>query len=102
MTTTVNGREFDYLTLRHSQQGSIDVLGWSTYPESSALAGQPMKVFLDNVPDETAARAAYPQALGFNNRWTEPQVSVARPPGPDDMVPGGAMPNGITDPENRE
>lgn len=97
MTTTINGRAFDYLTLRHGQQGSIDVLGWSTYPESSVLAGQPMKVFLDNVPDEAAARAQYPQALGFSNKWTEPQVSVAHLPGPDDMVPGGALPDDITD-----
>ena len=97
MSVTINGREFDYLTLRHGHQGSIDVLGWSTYPESSVLAGQLMKVFLDNVPDEAAARAQYPQALGLSHRWTEPQVSVSHLPGEDDPVPGGMYPDDITD-----
>lgn len=97
MTTTINGRQFDYLTLRRGAQDTIDVLGWSTYPDSSVLAGQPMKVFLDNVADEATAREKYPDAKGFTHRMTEPQVSVAHLPGEDDMVPGGALPDDITD-----
>lgn len=73
-------KTFDYYTLRVSKYSGIDVLGWGTYPESSVLAGQAMKVFLDNFPTEAEARAAYPQAEHFSNAWTEPQVSLAHLP----------------------
>lgn len=68
--------KLDYYTLRHGKWGGIDVLGWGTYPESSVLAGQPMKVFLDNFADEAEARRAYPQAGSFSSAWTEPRVSL--------------------------
>lgn len=84
--------KFDYYTLRHSRHG-VDVLGWGTYPESSVLAGQSMKVFLDTFDTEAEARAAYPQAGEFSSRWTEPQVSLAHLPGEDDPVPGGMYPD---------
>lgn len=102
MTITVNGREFHYLTLRHGRGpfAGVDVLGWGTYPDSSVLAGQPMKVFLDNLPTEAEARAKYPQADGFSNAFTEPQVSLSHLPGEGDMVPGGALPDDIDDGEN--
>lgn len=85
--------EFDYLTLRRSKDGAVDVLGWGTYPESSVLAGQSMKVFLDSFPDEAAARAAHPQAGEFSSAFTEPRNTFGHLPGPDDMVPGGAYPD---------
>ena len=88
-------RKFDYYTLRHSQYGGVDVLGWGTYPRGSVLAGQPMKVFLDAFPTEEAARAAYPQAERFSSAWTDPQVSLSHLPGPDDPVPGGMYPDDI-------
>ena len=69
-------RDYDYYTLRHGKWGGVDVLGWSTYPRHSVLAGQPMKVFLDNFDTEEEARKAYPQAEHFSNKWTEPQVSL--------------------------
>ncbi len=99
MTILVNGQTFHYLTLRHGRggMGGIDVLGWSTYPASSVLAGQPMKVFLDNLPTEEEARAKFPQAEGFSSAWTEPQVSLAHLPGPDDNVPGGSLPDDWAD-----
>lgn len=90
-----DGRKFDYLTLRHSRYEGVDVLGWGTYPRHSVLSGQPMKVFLDNFATEEEAREKYPQADGFSNAWTEPQVSLSHLPGPDDMVPGGALPDDI-------
>lgn len=92
-----DGRSFDYLTLRHGRGpfGGIDVLGWGTYPGSSVLAGQTMKVFLNHFDTQEQAQAAYPQAEGFTNAWTEPQVSLSHLPGPDDMVPGGALPDDI-------
>jgi hypothetical protein len=95
MTFSINCQTFDYLTLRHGRgpMAGVDVLGWSTYPDISVLAGQPMKVFLDNFPTEEEARAKFPQAEGFSNAWTEPQVSLAHLPGPDDNVPGGRLPD---------
>lgn len=99
MTITINGRTFHRLTLRHGRgaMGGVDVLGWSTYPPSSVLAGQPMKCFLDNLPTEEAARKAYPSAEGFSSAWTDPQVSLSHLPGENDMVPGGALPDDIDD-----
>ncbi len=93
------GRKFDRLTLRHGRgpYGGIDVLGWGTYPKHSVLAGQPMKVFLDNFPTEAEARAKYPQAGGFSSVWTEPQVSLNHLPSENDPVPGGMYPDDIGD-----
>lgn len=86
-------QQFDYYTLRHSRYGGVDVLGWGTYPASSVLAGQPMKVFLNNFPDEEAARKAFPQAENFSNAFTEPRVSLAHLPGENDPVAGGMYPD---------
>ena len=52
-----------------------------------------MKVFLDNFESEEAARAAYPQADQYTNKYTEPQVSLSHLPGEDDPVPGGMYPD---------
>lgn len=88
---------YDYYTLRVGKWGGVDVLGWGTYPESSVLAGQPMKVFLDNFPTEEEARSAYPQAENFSSTWTEPQVSLAHLPGENDPVAGGMYPDDWSD-----
>ena len=85
--------KFDRFTMRHSEYGGVDVLGWNTYPEHSVLAGQPRKVFLDRFEDEAAARAAYPEVSGFSSKWTDPQVSLWHLPGEDDPVPGGMFPD---------
>lgn len=92
-------QRFDYYTLRQggAPLGGVDVLGWGTYPEESVLAGQPMKVFLNNFPNEAQARAAYPLAQGFSNAYTEPQVSLSHLPGEDDPVPGGAYLDDLED-----
>jgi len=90
---SMKDQTYDYYTLRHGKWGGIDVLGWGTYPDSSVLAGQAMKVWLDNFPTEEAARAAYPQAENFSSKWTEPQVSLSHLPGEDDPVPGGMYPD---------
>lgn len=85
--------KFDYYTMRRSEYGGVDVIGWGEYPDYSVLAGQPRKVFLDRFDDEAAARAAYPQVTGFSSEWTEPQVSLAHLPGEDDPVAGGMYPD---------
>lgn len=84
---------FDYYTLRVGKWGGVDVLGWGTYPDNSVLAGQSMKVFIDNFETEADARNAYPQAEGFSSAWTEPQVSLSHLPGENDPVPGGMYPD---------
>ena len=93
----MNARSFGYYKLRAGRYGGVDVLGFGTYPESSVLAGQTSKTFLDNFPDEAAAKAAYPQAEGFTSHWTEPQVSLTHLPGEDDPVAGGMYPDDIGD-----
>lgn len=89
-------RNFDCHTMRHSKDGGIDVLGWGTYPATSVLAGQPMKVWLGWFPTEEAARQACPMVTGFSNKLTEPQVSLSHLPGEDDPVPGGMYPDDWT------
>lgn len=85
----------DYKTMRITTSGSVDVLGWSTYPDGSVLAGQPCKAFLDNFPDVDAAKAAYPDVVGFTSIYNEPRVSLSHLPGENDPVPGGMYPDDI-------
>lgn len=87
--------QFDYLTLRVGRYGGVDVVGWGTYPDTSVLAGQPMKCFIDNFATEEQARAAYPQAQAFSHPMTEPRVSLAHLPDANDPVPGGMYPDDI-------
>jgi len=68
------------------------VYGWSTYPKSSVLAGQPMKQFLDSFDTKEEAVKAFPGAVP-SNRFVEPQISLSHLPGEDDPVPGGMYPD---------
>lgn len=85
MTTHIEGQKFDYLSIRHGRSGGVDIVGWGEYEASSVLAGQTMKVWLDNVPDEAAARAWITEKVGaltaaqvcFSHRLTEPRVCVS-------------------------
>jgi hypothetical protein len=88
-------QKFHYLRLRAGRYGGVDVVGFGTYPRGSVLAGQPMKVFLDNFDTEGEARAKYPQAEGFTSRWTEPTVSLAHLPCESDPVAGGMYPDDL-------
>jgi hypothetical protein len=93
----VNGDTFDRLTYSYDRRyDKTAVHGWSTYPASSVLAGQPQKVFIDFFDDAEAALAKYPSATP-SNRLAEPTVSLAHLPGEDDPVPGGAYPDDIED-----
>lgn len=92
----MTAQKFERYTLRHGKRGGVDVLGWGTYPASSVLAGQPMKVFLDNYDSEEAALAAYPSAQ-WSHAMLDPQVNLSHLPGENDMVPGGALPDDIDD-----
>ncbi|ABO60630.1 hypothetical protein LA345_39090 (plasmid) [Burkholderia vietnamiensis] len=70
------------------------VYGWGEYPESSVLAGQTMKQFIDSFDTEEQARALYPQAeAGTHGRSAH--NSVSHLPGEDDPVPGGMYHDGI-------
>jgi hypothetical protein len=72
----------------------VNVYGWSTYPASSVLAGQPRKVWIEHYDTEEEARAAYPDAAG-SHRLLEPRVSLDHLPGEDDPVPGGMWPDDL-------
>jgi len=105
MSIIIAGQKYNYLTLRFGRgpMAGIDILGWGTYPRGSVLAGQSMKCFLDNVPDEAAARAWITDKVGaltarqvmFSNGFTEPQVSLSHLPGENDPVAGGMYPDDI-------
>ena len=104
MTININGRPFDYLTLRHGRYGGIDVVGWGEYPDHSVLAGQAMKVFLTNEPDEPAARTwilreggkkALAAVTGFSSVWTDPPLVLSHLPDENTQAPGGAWPDDI-------
>jgi hypothetical protein len=67
--------------LRHGRYGGVDVVGFFTAPASSVLAGQTLTRWLDNYPDEAAARAAHPDCVdGFTSKFTGPRVSLAHLP----------------------
>lgn len=68
------------------------VHGWGVYPDSSVLAGQPMKVFIDSFDTREQALECYPMATD-SSKWTEPTVSLNHLPGEDDPVPGGMYPD---------
>jgi hypothetical protein len=87
--------KYDYYTISHARQGDgFTVYGWGTYPRSSVLAGQPMKVYIQSFPTFELAQQAYPGAQ-MSSKWTEPQVSLSHLPGEDDPVPGGMYPDDI-------
>lgn len=88
---------FDYYEKRGNEHDEhVDVIGWGTYGRSSVLAGQASKHFLDSFDTEAEAEAVY-GAMGWNNKWTEPSVSLNHLPGEDDFVPGGAYPDDWND-----
>lgn len=87
---------WQWKALRRGTYGGVDVVGFKDAPASSVLAGQTLRHFIDNFPDEAAARAAHPDvAECWDSKFTGPQVSVAHLPGEDDQEPGGAWPDDI-------
>ena len=68
------------------------VYGWGTHPESSVLAGQPRKVFIDAFPNEPEARFRFPQADEGTHRRSAGNT-FGHLPGEDDPVPGGMFPD---------
>jgi len=69
-------QRYDYKRLRVSNYGGIDVVGFDTYPEDSVLAGQTRKSFIDNYPDEAAAKAAHPDATDYTSHWVEAPICL--------------------------
>jgi hypothetical protein len=55
------GKRYDYLTYE-ARRDIFVVHGWSTYPESSVLAGQAMKCYIDSFSCEEDVKAKYPEA----------------------------------------
>lgn len=89
--------QYEYLTYQNKGgMFPICVYGWGTYPESSVLAGQAMKCFIDSFEDVEAALALYPTATA-SSAFMEPRVSLNHLPGENDPVPGGMYPDDIDD-----
>jgi hypothetical protein len=84
----ITQKQYDYYTYREDQYGGVTVHGFGTYPESSVLAGQPMKVFIDSYGTLADALADYPDAAP-GSEWTDPQVNLNHLPGDDDPDPFG-------------
>ncbi|MDE5179200.1 hypothetical protein [Vibrio fluvialis] len=82
--TIVYGKPATHLTYQANEYQSISVYAWGVYPQSSVLAGQPCKKFIDMFDDVETALAAYPQA-GSSHPLIEPQNTFDHlPDGPDD------------------
>ena len=95
MSTKAKGKsdvKFKWYTVRQSPYGGWDVHGFGTYPRTSCLAGQDMKVFLDTFDTREEAEAAYPGVQG-GSTFTDPVVSLSHLPGEDDPVAGGMYPD---------
>ena len=80
---------YDYYNLRRNADNSVDVLGFSTYPESSVLAGQSMKVLLDTFDSVEEAQSQYPLAVNFYSKWTGAVNTFNHLPSEDEAVAGG-------------
>ena len=87
--------EFLYKKLRPSQYGGVDVVGFKEAPRNSVLSGQVLKHFIDSYETEEEALKAHPDAEGYSNQYTDPQVSLSHLPGEDDPVAGGMYPDDI-------
>lgn len=95
--TTMKYDRLTYEFKRDRDEMGVDpicVYGWSTYPDNSVLAGQPMKCFIDAFPDDAAALAAYPTAKP-SNRLSEPRVNLRHLPDENTPVAGGMYPDDI-------
>ena len=80
-------------TIRQSKYGNgFDVHGFYTASQSSVLAGQTLKQFIDSYDTIAQAQAAHPDA-NMGSSWTDPVVSVNHLPCEDDPVPGGMYPD---------
>lgn len=83
--------EHDYYTYNYESADKVRVYGWSIYPENSVLAGQPRKVLIEYLTEGEALKKY--KGIQASNTFSEPQVSVNHLPGPEDYVPGGALPD---------
>jgi hypothetical protein len=86
--------DFLYKKLRPARWGGVDVVGFAVVP-SGVMAGQTLPNFIDNFPDEDAAREAHPDVDGFVNPFADPAPTFDHLPGEDDPVPGGMYPDDI-------
>jgi hypothetical protein len=85
-------RKIEWYEKRANPDGSVDVIGWAEYERWSVLAGQMGKIYVATFASEAEAEAEYGE-MGWNSKWTEPQVSLNHLPGEGDYVPGGEYPD---------
>jgi hypothetical protein len=86
-----SGLHPDGFTIEHKGDSFV-VYGWGEYEESSVLAGQTRKSYIQGFDTEADARIVWPE-IGSETHSRSAHNSVSHLPGPDDMVPGGALPD---------
>jgi hypothetical protein len=68
--------KYDYYTYQYDNRYEAFIVhGWGTYEESSVLAGQAKKSFLDSFDTIAKVNEHYPSATG-SNKYMEPTISV--------------------------
>jgi hypothetical protein len=89
-----SGRHTDGFTLEN-KGGDIRpyvVYGWGEYEQSSVLAGQARKTFIDSFDTEEQARAVWPE-LDEGTHIRRAGNTFNHLPGEDDPVSGGMYPD---------
>ena len=88
------------LTIEPSKQGTgFSVYEWGVYEQSSVLAGQTRKSFIDGADTERELMDKYPDAvaIGYSRSANN---TFGHLPGEDDPVPGGSYPDDYDDYED--
>ena len=69
-------QEFEYFTMTQTPDDEeyVDVYGWGTWEETSVLAGQAKKSFIESITPEKALEK-YPN-IQYSNKWVEPVISL--------------------------
>jgi hypothetical protein len=75
------------------------VYGWGEYPESSVLAGQTMKQYIDGFDSEEEAREIWPEIGGDTNHRSA-HNSVSHLPDENTPARGGMYPDDYDDGPN--
>ena len=69
-------QKFDYFTMTQTPDDEeyVDVYGWGTWEETSVLAGQAKKSFIESITPGKALDK-YPN-IQYSNQWVEPVTSL--------------------------
>jgi hypothetical protein len=86
-------------SIEQKSEHHFAVYGWGEYPESSVLAGQTMKQYIDGFDSEEEARAVWPELGGDTHRRSAHNTTSHLP---DENTParGGMYPDDYDDGDN--